>query len=166
MELKKIAVNRKITAKNRKMASLLKHPAVASWRLLSSAFQINFSILEEAIIQEGLSYSRFQILSYLYFDGPSSAACLAQDLYVSRANMSTFCKRLEIDELVIQRPAKVGSKRNFFHLTKKGSELFEKVFPSHIERVKKVAIIFSSRTTEDLLKLTHDHICKEDYFDE
>ncbi len=155
---------RKVTQKNRKLANLLRDPRVATWRLLMSVYQVNFSILEEAVLKDGLSYARFQILYLLYFEGATSAACLAQYLFVSRANMSTFCKRLENDKLVKQVALKKGSKRTLFVLTKEGNILFEKVFHSHAERVMKLIPALSSRSKNELKKLTRNHECKEDYF--
>ena len=156
---------RKITQKNRKLAGLLRNPQVASWRLLMSAYQVNYSIFEEAISAEGLSYARFQILYLLYFEGATSASCLAQHLFVSRANMSTFCKRLEKDNLVKQVAVKKGSKRTEYVLTKGGNSLFEKIFVAHIRRVKKSIPAFTLKTTSELKNITRNHECKEDYFD-
>ncbi len=146
------------------MAALLKLPAVASWRMLMSVYQNYYSKLAEAMAKDGVSYSRFQILYLLYFEGPTSATCLAQKLLVSRANISTFSRRLELDGLILQRPLNPGSKRKNFHLTAKGEKIFEKVAPAHVRRVQKLIKPFSASAMKELRKLNDYHECEEEYF--
>lgn len=102
-----------------------------------TAFQRIFSKLEKGLIAEDCTISRFQILLVLYFEGPLSAAEVSRRLLVTRGNMSMFLKRLKADGLIQEAPGSKSEKRPLVCLTAEGIDLFESVFPRHIERVKR-----------------------------
>lgn len=56
---------------------------------------------------------------------------------VSRANITTFLKRLTEDGLINSTIENGSEKRPAYELTKKGVKYFELVLPSHISNVKK-----------------------------
>lgn len=56
---------------------------------------------------------------------------------VSRANITTFLKRLIEDGLIKSTLENGSEKRPAYQLTKKGVKFFETVLPSHIGNVKK-----------------------------
>lgn len=135
--------------RQKKLKGLLEHPTVQSWRALMAAFKAIFTQLEKALMAEGCSVSRFQILFYLYFEGDLPAVEIARKLLVTRGNITMFLRRMESDGLikpVIPR----GQKRPLFTLTKKGMALFERIFPEHIERVKKLAPALDQNTLHQL----------------
>lgn len=135
--MKKIQITQKNHPKP-ELVKLLESPEVRSWRALMGAFKYIFAELERGLMKEDCSVSRFQILFYLYMEGPHSAVSIARKLLVTRGNISTFLKRMEQDGLI--RPAlPEGQKRPLFGLTEKGSQFFEKIFPRHIERVRGLA---------------------------
>ena len=124
--------------RQRNLKDLLEHPTVQSWRALMAAFKAIFTQLEKGLMAEGCSVSRFQILFYLYFEGDLPAVEVARKLLVTRGNITMFLRRMESDGLV--KPViPSGQKRPLFTLTKKGSSLFERILPPHIERVCKLA---------------------------
>lgn len=118
------------------LVQMMSSPQVKSWRALLGAFQYVFSNLEKGLASEGYSMSRFQILLTLYFDGPHSAINISRRLLVTRGNVSTFLKRLLADGLIEVASESKSNKRPLFCLTDKGVEIFESVFPKHIDRVK------------------------------
>jgi len=129
--IKKSRINRKNDLEN-----LLLEESVISWRILMKAFLGVYQSLEKKLLKEECSIARFQILFYLYFDGPLAASCLAKKLFVTRGNISMFLKRLEKEKLINLKLVQPLSKRTFVNLTTKGRVFFEKIFPPHIKRVK------------------------------
>ncbi len=103
-----------------------------------AAFKAVLTQLERALMAEGCSVSRFQILFYLYFEGDLPAVEIARKLLVTRGNITMFLRRMESDGL-IKPIVPAGQKRPLFTLTKKGAVLFERILPPHIERVRKLA---------------------------
>ena len=134
--------------RSKELRMLLEHPEVRSWRALMGAFKAIFTRLEKGLMAEDCSVSRFQILFYLYFEGDLPAIAVARKLVVTRGNITMFLRRMESDGL-IKRIIPPGQKRPLFTLTKKGVALFEKVFPPHIERVRK----WSPTLSQDTLRL-------------
>ncbi len=102
------------------------------------AFKSILSLLERGLMAEGCSVSRFQILFNLYFDGELPATEIARKLVVTRGNITMFLRRMEADGLIKPVIPK-GLKRPVFTLTTKGTAFFEKIFPAHIKRVRKLA---------------------------
>lgn len=121
-----------------KMISLLEQPEVASWRILMNAFQALYQTFEEALLKEGCSYSRFQLLFFLYFEGSLAPVDLSRKMLVTRSNISTFLKRMTQDGFVTECPESSSTKRPCYRLTVKGRTFFEGIFPAHISRVVSV----------------------------
>ncbi|MGE0632898.1 MAG: MarR family winged helix-turn-helix transcriptional regulator [Pseudobdellovibrionaceae bacterium] len=145
--------SKKTFPKRKKLESLLMFPEVQSWRTLMAAFKSILTILEKGLVSENCSVSRFQILFYLYFEGDLAAVTIARKLVVTRGNITMFLRRLEADGLIKPIVPK-GQKRAVFTLTKKGAALFERIFPSHIKRVRQFAPVLSQDTIR-LLKAVH-----------
>ena len=68
---------------------------------------------------------------------------ISRKLNVSRANTTTFLKRIMIDDLIVPTLEGGSQKRPAYQLTKQGANYFEKIFPLHIEEVDKVLLPFS-----------------------
>jgi len=68
---------------------------------------------------------------------------------VTRGNISQFIRRMEEDGLV-KSVIEKGRKRPVYALTGKGKILFERLFPGHIERVKKMAPPLNEKTIRSL----------------
>jgi MarR family 2-MHQ and catechol resistance regulon transcriptional repressor len=126
-----------------KLRALLDDPQIESWRSLMAAFQAIYTRLESALrAEESCSIPRFQILFYLYFEGPLPASEIAKRLLVTRGNISTFLKRLESDGVIRPAHADAGQKRHRLELTPLGVKQFEQLFPRHIRRVKNLMPAF------------------------
>lgn len=113
----------------------LKHPQVIAWRSLMRSCFFIYRFLEKALLKENCSIPRFQILFYLYFEGPHSAIDLSRKLFVTRGNISMFVRRLLREEIIEVSPETISEKRPLFCLTTRGRIDFEEIFPRHIDRV-------------------------------
>ena len=143
---------KQILRKRAALKSLLDIPEVKSWRALMTAFKVILSELEKNLTHEGCSVSRFQILFFLYFEGNLPAAEIARKLLVTRGNISMFLRRMEAD-LLIKKVIPPEQKRPLYTLTKNGTDFFEKLFPSHIKRVKQLAPRLDEKTIKLLLNV-------------
>jgi len=116
-----------------------------------TALQTIYGALENSLLkEESCSVSRFQILFFLYFNGPLSAAEIARQLFVTRGNISMFLKRVREDGLVTVSKLTRSEKRPLFCLTPKGTRFFEEVFPRHVRRVKLLAPQLDAKTIKKL----------------
>ncbi len=144
---------RKAPKKMAAMKELLEDPHVQSWRAIMGAFQSVLAELEKGLMSDGLHVSRFQIQFYLYFEPPLSAADIARRLLVTRGNISTFLKRLEKDKQIVVCPSSPSMQRPLYRLSSDAERQFEKVFPDHIKRVKKLVPALPKNVVQSLQKL-------------
>lgn len=131
------------------LRALMDDPQVRSWRAIMHAFKSILSELEKGLTQDNCSLSRFQILLLLYFDPRMPAVEIARNMSVTRGNISQFIRRMEEDRLV-KSVIEEGRKRPVYSLTGKGKALFERLFPGHIERVKKMTPPLNEKTIRSL----------------
>ena len=141
------------TKASRRMTNYLEDDQIQSWRTLMLAFQSVFRPLERELQKKGCSVPRFQVLFHLYFHGPMAAIELAERLFVTRGNISMFLKRLESEGLTRGVPEFVGSKRVLLTLSPAGAKYFEKIFPEHVRRVKKLMPKLSTAALAELRAL-------------
>lgn len=132
-----------------KLRTVLQQSDIQSWRLLMETFRTVYNRLEKTLTDEGASASRFQVLFYLYFEGPKRATELSRKLLVTRGNMTMFLRRMESDRL-IKYQFEENQKRPVIHLTDKGIKFFEDLFPRHTDRVSTLVKPFSRQTRKDL----------------
>lgn len=117
------------------LKTLYSDPRIQTWSAIYGTYKTMMIPLETALQEEKCSFSRLQIMFQLYFHGGKLPAELASSLNVSRANISTFIKRLINDEVVCSMS---DAKRPKYTLTPKGIEEFERYFPKHLDRIKKL----------------------------
>jgi len=120
-----------------KLESYLLIPEVTAWRDLMDAYKAAYNYLDSELLKEGYNCSRFQIFFLLYFEGPKTAIQLANSMHVTRGNMSMFLKRLLSEGLIFDFRNEGGPKGVHYDLSHKGRRDFEKIFPKHVERIKK-----------------------------
>lgn len=122
-----------------------------TWQKLIVLVKNLYAQLETALGEKDCSYPRFRLLFILYFEAPYSAAKLAQRLRVTRSNLSTFLKRLEVDGLLKACPLVSTKTRPLYVLTTKGTSYTEELMSFHFANVKKLQI-FKSKKSIDALK--------------
>lgn len=79
---------------------------------------------------------------------------------VSRANITTFLKRLTDDGLIRTTLENGSEKRPAYELTKKGIKFFETVLPSHLGNVEKIMTRFPDEFIE-LLEAIPDSLSED-----
>ena len=118
-----------------------------------NGFQYLYQAFGEALLKDGCTYSRFQLLFFLYFEGSLAPIELSRRMLVTRSNMSMFLKRMIADGLVTECPESSSVKRPCYMLTAKGVMLFERLLPAHIKRVRKAMPVLPSNTVKILQDL-------------
>lgn len=122
--------------------NLLDTPKIRSWRALFNAFKFLSAEFESSLLELGCSVPRFQILLHLHTTGPHTPVTLSRLLKVSRANITTFLKRLQEDKLIKATLENGSEKRPAYELTKKGIKFFEEVLPIHTGNVESLMTAF------------------------
>ena len=100
-----------------------------------NAFQILYRTFDEALLKDGCTYSRFQLLFVLYFEGSMAPVDLSRKMLVTRSNITMFLRRMMTDALVTECPESISQKCPCYMLTPKGRSSFEALLPKHIKRV-------------------------------
>jgi DNA-binding MarR family transcriptional regulator len=141
--------NRKY-AKKDKFLELLDNPKVKSWRMALNTVEALYSKFEEELSKFGCNMSRFEMLFFIYFDGPLSAIQLSEKMKVSRGNISAFVKRLLKDDLIA--PCKISSTatRPKYSLSPQGEIFFEKIFKIHLKHIERLIHPLSTKTMNEL----------------
>lgn len=123
--------------KRKGFSKKLLDPKVRGWRALMGAFKSTLVELEKGLNRYECSPSRFQVLFFIYMDGPMLPVELSRKLLVTRGNITGLIRRMEEDGLIECLPHE-SSKRLKVHLTGSGVAFFEEIFPEHIKNVNKV----------------------------
>ncbi len=145
-------LRQKAQPQNQTFQGILKAPEIITWRAIMEAQKAVLSILESNLQKEGSTVSRFQILFYLYFEGPMAPSVIANRMVVTRGNITAFFKRLVVDKLIKAVSGKSES-RPKYALTDKGKKEFERVFPAHTARVQKLVIPLDPKAVEQLKRI-------------
>lgn len=133
-----------------KVTKLLGSPEVRSWRALFNAFKALSTHLEKSLIELDCTVPRFQVLLHLHTTGPHTPVALSRLMMVSRANITTFLKRLSEDDLIQTTTENGSEKRPAYELTKNGVKFFEQVLPAHISNVERIVTPFPEEMIETL----------------
>jgi DNA-binding MarR family transcriptional regulator len=142
--------------KTKDFEKLLYRPKVKSWRILFRTHRAVFQYLDSEMRKKDCSISKFQILLLIYFNGPMTPVALSRSLNVSRANTTTFLRRI-VKEGLIEATTEGGSeKRPAFNLTPKGEEYFEGVFPDHIDDIEKIYNFHNEDVNKKYLQIIGD----------
>lgn len=136
-----------------KNLELLNKPKIKAWSEIFSTYRSVFSYLDAELQKKHCSISKFQILLSLYFTGPMTPVEISRKLSTSRANTTTFLRRISDDGLIGPTQERGTIKRPAYKLTKNGMKYFEEIFPQHILNVEKVLENFSKDTKETLNKI-------------
>ena len=137
----------------KKVEKLLNSPAVHSWRNIFVTYRALFSHFETRLLELGCTVPRFQILLHIYTDGPLTPVVLSRKMSVSRANMTTFLKRLADDGLIISTEENATVKRPAWNLTAAGVQFFENILPEHISNIQQVVEPLSTKSFKILDKM-------------
>ncbi len=104
---------------------------------------INAKLLTATSLQE-LTISQFGVMEALFHLGPLAQNILGEKILKSNSNMTTVIDNLEKRDLVYRERAKNDRRKIIVHLTDKGREMIQKVFPLHVKAIEKEFSVLST----------------------
>jgi MarR family 2-MHQ and catechol resistance regulon transcriptional repressor len=93
------------------------------------------SRLQGRIQKSGLTMSQFGVLEALYHLGPLCQKELGDKLLQSGGNITMVVNNLERQGLVVRLRDEVDRRYIMVHLTWRGSEVVQELFPQHLEGI-------------------------------
>ncbi len=102
---------------------------------------------------EGLTASQFGTLDALYHLGPMHQNKISEKNLKTEANMTTVIDNLEERDLVKRKQDPEDRRCHLVCLTENGRELFESIFPEHVERVVDAVDALTADEQETLIRL-------------
>ena len=127
--------------------------ALNTWvKLARASSSFNKRSLEN-IRSFGLTQPQFAVIEALGHLGPMKIGVLCNKMLVSGGNMTLVLDNLERLELIERVHSKKDRRAILIKLTKKGDELFNKVFSKHAEFVTSLMSVLTEKEQKDLGKL-------------
>jgi MarR family 2-MHQ and catechol resistance regulon transcriptional repressor len=111
--------------------------------------------INEPLIKKGLTESQFYVLDVLFYLGPLNQKELGDKLSMTGGNITLIIDNLEKQGLVKRERSQKDRRCFILHLTKKGNNLFKKLFP---EQLHFITTEINSLTDEEQIQL--QKLCK------
>ncbi len=145
--------NLPLTPKRIHLKKALKESKIALWRSMLLTVELVYGQLEKKLAEKNCTYPRFRLLFALFFDAPLSATQLADRLRVSRGNMSTFVRRLEVDGLIYPCPLISTKGRPKYYLSPTGTRYAEELMDLHFANIKALPLKMSPNSRGEWLQM-------------
>src|SRR5271165_5761107 len=104
-------------------------------RHVRSAEALHQSV-SRGLLVDGLTASQFSTLKVLRLHGPLALREIAKYILKSGGNMTIVVDNLERDGLVTRDRDTEDRRMVYVSLTPKGVELFDRIYPEHLERIR------------------------------
>lgn len=108
------------------------------------------------VVASGVSSSQFGVLDTLYHIGPMTLGDVAKRHLKSPNNITSVVDTMERSGLVERKRCDSDRRVTYLHLTDKGRELFERIWPGHVQRLVKAV---SALDPDEQVKLAE--LCKK-----
>ena len=99
----------------------------------------------------GLTMTQFDVIATLGNQPPMTCKELGDKTLVTKGTLTGVLERLEAKGIIQRSVNQSDARSQMIALTKKGQQLFEKVFPDHLQHLEKA---FGQLTKQDLNELT------------
>src|SRR5688572_17448696 len=109
--------------------------------------------VQRNVIFEDLSETEFGILEALYHKGPLLLGDVQKKILLSSGGVTYAVDRLAEKGLVERRECASDRRARYAALTTKGSELMDRIFPSHAEAIEHVMGTLSAREQDQAIEL-------------
>lgn len=124
--------------------------ALNTWVKLARASSTLHRKTAENIRSFGLTEPQFAVIEALGHLGPMKIGILCNKMLVSGGNMTLVLDNLEKNDLIRRNHSKEDRRAILVELTKKGNELFSKIFPEHAEFVTGLMNVLSKKEQEQI----------------
>lgn len=126
-------------------------PSVQAYvRLIRSAEALHGEV-SRGLAVEGLTASQFSTMKVLRIHGALAQRDIAKYILKSGGNITVLVDNLEREGLVMRDRDTKDRRIVYVSLTKRGEELFDRIYPGHLERIRGV---MGALTEEECGQLT------------
>ncbi len=128
-------------------------PRIAAYVSLVRDGEALHSQVSRGLAEEGLTASQFSTLKVLKLHGALAQRDIAAHLLKSGGNITIVVDNLERDGLVKRIRDTEDRRIVFVRLTPKGEELFDRIYPPHLDRIRRVMGGLTERECDELIGL-------------
>ena len=111
-------------------------PAISAYVQLIRTAESLHAEVSKHLLAEGLTASQFSTLKVLRLQGPVAQKEIANSLLKTGGNITLVVDNLEKSGLVERFGSEDDRRVTLVKLTRKGAELFDRIYPSHKERIE------------------------------
>lgn len=119
-------------------------------RKLVATYQSFERYSSEHVKSLGITMTQFDIIATLGNQAPMSCKLLGEKTLVTKGTMTGVLERLEEKGLIRRELNAEDARSQLISLTKKGQQLFEKIFPEHMNHLQKAFGKLSKKELEEL----------------
>jgi MarR family 2-MHQ and catechol resistance regulon transcriptional repressor len=101
----------------------------------------------------GINTENFMVLELLYSKGPHPVQKISDRLSIPSGSITYVVDKLEKKGLVERKPNPEDRRASNVVLTEKGKELFDEIFPKHVETISRNLSFISKDEKEQLIGL-------------
>ncbi|GGI17857.1 MarR family winged helix-turn-helix transcriptional regulator [Gottfriedia solisilvae] len=105
------------------------------FRIWVKASQAVMNNVRRDIESKGISPENFMILELLYNKGPHPIQQISEIFSIPTGSITYVVDKLEKNEFVNRIPSPTDRRASLIVLTEKGKDLFDNIFPSHVETI-------------------------------
>jgi MarR family 2-MHQ and catechol resistance regulon transcriptional repressor len=128
-------------------------PKVRAYVRLIRTAEALHSEVSRGLAAEGLTASQFSTLKVLRLRGAMAQRDIAKYLLRSGGNVTMVVDNLEREGLVVRVRDTEDRRIVFVKLTAPGEELFDRVYPGHLDRIRKAIGAIGDVECEELIQL-------------
>ena len=137
------------------MEQKLQH-AEKELRLFRTRLKASKALYDNAtkdITSHGLTIENFMVLELLYNKGPQYIQDISEKLMIPSGSITYVVNKLEKKELVKREISEENKRYCKVLLTKKGEDLFNEIFPKHVETIVQNLAVLDDSQKEQLTAL-------------
>ncbi|HLS10206.1 MarR family transcriptional regulator [Lentibacillus sp.] len=111
--------------------------------------------VKKDISRYDMKTSDFAVLEALYHKGNLTVKQISEAVLINAGSMTYVIDKLEAKDLLERRPCKDDRRAVYIHITEKGKQLMNDIFPKHQEAIEEVFQELTAdekKTVIDLLK--------------
>lgn len=127
--------------------------AVQAYVQLVKAAEAVFTSVSRGLAEHGLTASQFSAMKVLRTHGALPQRDIAKSLLQTGGNITLVVDNLERDRLVTRKRDKIDRRIVLVELTQTGAELFDRIYPNHLERIQHAMSVLTPIECSQLLEL-------------
>ncbi len=109
--------------------------------------------VSRGLLVEGLTASQFSAMKVLQIHGKLSQRDIAKYILKSGGNITVLVDNLEQDGLVVRERDTTDRRIVYVSLTEKGEALFNRIYPSHLNRIREAMSPLTDAECDQLVEL-------------